>query len=71
VRATLEFTFPEDGEAHRMAVQAPEAFAALEEMREWLRGKVKYGDLPDDVAAAFREAIDFLLSSLADRGIEL
>ena len=71
MRATLEFTFPEDGEAHRMAVQAPEAFAALEEMREWLRGKVKYGDLPASAAAAFQEARDFLISSLADRGIEL
>ena len=42
MKATIEFSLPEETEEYEMYRRAPEYFRALSEFREWLRGKRKY-----------------------------
>lgn len=71
MKALLEFTLPEDEDAYRMAIQAPEAFCVIREMSEWLRGKVKYEEMPEEVRAAVDEARGQLFALLQDHGVTL
>jgi hypothetical protein len=48
MKATLEFTLPEDAEEHRLAIDAPAWAALAEEFSQALRSAVKYGDWAGD-----------------------
>jgi len=67
VKATLEFTLPEDAVEFRQASSAGDTMAALREFAEYLRGQHKHADPPDDVHA-IRERF---YSTLADYGVTL
>lgn len=43
MKATLEFTLPEESDEHLAATRAMEMRCAMSEFLENLRGKVKYG----------------------------
>lgn len=43
MKATLEFTLPEEAEQHLAATRAMEMRCAMSEFLENLRGKIKYG----------------------------
>ena len=43
MKATLEFTLPEEAEEHLAATRAMEMRCAMSEFLENLRGKIKYG----------------------------
>ena len=43
MKATLEFTLPEEAEWHLAATRAMEMRCAMSEFLENLRGKIKYG----------------------------
>ena len=49
MRATLEFTLPDDERDFRQAVRAPDAFRAIAEFSAYLREQWKYTE-PDDRA---------------------
>lgn len=49
MKAILEFNLPDDQHAHLAAVHASIAFAALGEVAEWFRARLKYGELGEDV----------------------
>ena len=43
MKATLTFDLPEEQTEHQMAVQAWAAHAVIDDIDQWLRGKIKYG----------------------------
>lgn len=49
MKAILEFTLPEDNPEFQRACQAADAFCAINEFSEYLRGQEKYADPPDDI----------------------
>ena len=49
MKAILVFTLPEEEGEYRMAVDGPRLASDIEEFRAWLRGKIKYTDLTQDV----------------------
>ena len=67
MRATLTFDVPKERTEHLYAVHGAEAFAALREVNQWLRNRVKYGELGEetvheleDVRRVLREAVEGL-----------
>ncbi len=48
MKAILEFNLPEDQEYWDMAVKAREMAYALNDIRNYLRGRVKYEEMPAD-----------------------
>jgi hypothetical protein len=44
MKATLEFTLPEETEEHRIAVNAGELYSAVDEVDHLLRNLIKHGD---------------------------
>jgi len=68
VKVTTEYE-SSDHEARREAQQilnAHEAHAALQDLNEWLRGQIKYGDRDE-----LQEIRDYLHEVCNDRGIDL
>ena len=59
--AKLEFNLPEDEEEYRNAINGADYKLALEDMDNYLRGRLKYEELPEDVHKALQEARDKLL----------
>ena len=48
MKAILEFNLPEDQSDFDLAVKAPDMRIALDGIRQYLRGKVKYEEMPAD-----------------------
>lgn len=67
MKAILEFDLPEDEHEHRQAVQAGDAFLAIEEIYQYLRSQAKHGDPPDDIHAV-KERFHQILN---EHGIEM
>ena len=64
MQATLTFDLPNERAEHLYAIHGAEAFAALCEVNQWLRNRVKYGELGEetvheleDVRRVLREAV--------------
>jgi len=55
MKATLEFNLPEDREEHLMAVNALELYLSLWDIDQYLRKKMKYGDLKQDKYEVYEE----------------
>lgn len=55
MKATLEFTLPDDEAEHRYALAGRDALIALEQIDECIRGKLKHGDPSEEVAVILRE----------------
>ena len=51
MKATLEFSLPEETAEHLQAVHAGEAWAMLREIDQRLRNGIKYGELPPTAEA--------------------
>jgi hypothetical protein len=49
MKAILEFNLPEDSEDFDLAKNGPKYKLILDELDNYLRAKLKYEDLPDDV----------------------
>ena len=67
MQATLTFDLPNERAEHLHAIHGAEAFAALREVNQWLRNRVKYGELGEetvheleDVRRVLREAVEGL-----------
>ncbi len=62
MKATLEFTLPEEQDEFDKAQQGMSYWLALEEMDGWLRNILKYGALPDEEQRIYQEVRDKLTS---------
>jgi len=67
MKATLEFSLPEDAEEFRTASSAGDTMTALREFAAYLRAQHKHADPPDDVHT-IRERF---YGTLADYGVTL
>jgi hypothetical protein len=72
MKITLEFSDEQQGEA-KAALQAGAMLATLIEIREFLRGKIKYECVSSapEALAAYETVYDTLNCSLSERGILL
>jgi hypothetical protein len=69
--ATLSFELPEEATEFREAVQGPSAKGVLWQLDEFLRMRVKHGELSAEVAAALQEVRDHLHQACSDSGVDL
>ncbi len=73
MKAILEFNLPEDQTEYQMANDASNMFSTLWDMKQWLRGQVKY--FPDErsqeVYDAFEECRHKLNELLIDNNLDL
>lgn len=53
MEAILKFNLPEDREDFNLACKASNYSHALWEIDQWLRGELKYSDLPNETYKAF------------------
>lgn len=70
-KVILEFDLHEDRESYHQALNGTKYLAVLQEFDNYLRGKLKYEELPDVVADALQKARDYLHSEANDRGFSL
>jgi hypothetical protein len=71
MKAILEFDLEEDRDEFRNAIDGGGLRAAMWEMDQWLRSKVKYGMLPEAEAKAFREAREELHAILESHQVSV
>lgn len=71
MKALLRFDLPEELEEHQTALDGWKWKAAVEEMGEYLRSKLKYEDLSDEQDAAFDAAREELFRILNHWDIHL
>lgn len=66
--AKLEFNLdePYEREAHMMALRGSSYKSALDEMNNYLRGRLKYEELPESVTEALQAARDHLNSLIRE-----
>ena len=55
MKATLEFTLPDDEPEHRYALAGRDALIALEQIDNWARGILKHGEPGDEGERLLRE----------------
>jgi hypothetical protein len=71
VTATLTFTLPEEQEEFYLAAKGADWRIVLEDMDNYLRGRLKHEDLSEDAAVALDAARERLYTLVADRGLSL
>jgi hypothetical protein len=71
VTATLTFTLPEEQEEFYLAAKGSDWHIVVEDLDNYLRGRLKYEDLPPDADKALDEARQKLHEFLAERGLIL
>ena len=73
MKAILEFNLPEDQVEYELANNASKMFHTLWEMKQWLRGQVKYapGEMSQEVYDAFDQCKDKLNELLIDNKLDL
>ena len=73
MKAILEFNLPEDQTEYQMVNDASKMFSVIWDMKQWLRGQVKYA--PDEMSQeaydAFEECREKLNELLADNRVDL
>ena len=68
--ASLEFRLPEEEEEFRAACQGADALSALRNMDLYLRGRIKYESLADDVRLALKLAREHLHELVSEGVLE-
>jgi hypothetical protein len=71
VTATLTFTLPEEQEEFYLAAKGADWRLVLEDMDNYLRGRLKHEDLSEDAAVALDAARERLYTLVAERGLSL
>jgi hypothetical protein len=71
VTATLTFTLPEEQEEFYLAAKGADWRLVLEDMDNYLRGRLKHEDVSEDAATALDAARERLYTLVADRGLSL
>ncbi len=62
MKAILEFNLPEDKDEFELAQKAVNYSIVIHEMDNYLRARLKYEDLPEEIHNALQEARDKLTS---------
>ncbi len=68
-KAILEFNLPEERSDFCVASRAGKWFSAIYDFDQWLRAKLKYEELPDEVDALYQGCRDKLHECMSDEGI--
>ena len=71
MKATLEFTLPEDRSEHHLAIHASDWWLVAWDLDQWLRSALKHGHNYDSADAALEGARDELHELIAARGVSL
>ena len=72
MKATLEFTLPEETSDHLLAVHASDLHCSLWDFDQYLRGRVRDEEgLSEDVHEALQAARDKLYETMADHNVSL
>jgi hypothetical protein len=73
MKAILEFNLPEDQTEYQMVNDASKMFSVLWDMKQWLRGRVKYApdEMSQDTYNAFEECRDKLNELLMHNNLDL
>jgi hypothetical protein len=71
VTATLTFALPEEQEEFYLAAKGADWRLVLEDMDNYLRGRLKHEDVSEDVATALDAARERLYTLVAERGLSL
>ena len=71
MKATLAFTLPEESHEHAHALLGHLYAAALDDMDEWLRLKLKHGHDFNSIDEALQACRDELLSMAQEYGLRL
>lgn len=61
-KVILEYNLPEDKEELDITMKASHYFCALEDLDNFLRGKIKYGEQSEEITAIYQEVRDKLWS---------
>lgn len=67
MKAILEFNLPEDTSDHTLAVSAGEMFSTLCDIREYIRSRIKYGEVSIEVRTELESVRDMLPHDLMER----
>lgn len=67
--ATLSFNLPEEQEEFKIATQAQDASIALYKFDQYLRARLKYEELSDEVHAALEHARERLREECLSRNV--
>lgn len=71
MKGILEFNLPEEAEEHHRAIHATDWALAALDMDNYLRGRLKYEELSDDVDDALDKAREKLWESLENYNLSL
>lgn len=67
MKATLEFSLPDDAQEHWLAVEGGRFFSLLRQLDEHLRGRLKYAELTPEARHELEEA----RALLREEGLDL
>lgn len=70
-KATLSFSLPEEQHEFETATNGGSYLAALQELDNYLRGRLKYEELSEEVDAALQAARDKLHEEMNDHDVVL
>lgn len=70
-KAILEFNLPDEEEAHKHALNAWSYLRVLEEYDNYLRNRLKYEELPNEVSTALQNARDELYNLCNNEDVRL
>ncbi len=71
MKATLVFSLPEENHEFANATQGAKMRSVLWELDQWLRTKLKFGELSDGQYDAYKATRDQLRELLQDENIDL
>ena len=73
MKATLNFTLPDEDAEFRHAISGSRAVAVLFDLDQWLRARIKYSDdtVPGDVIEAFEHAREHLRNLCIESNIDI
>jgi hypothetical protein len=71
MKAILEFELPEDQDDYERCVRSNAAHTVIESMFEYLRQKLKYGELPDTVYETYEDVRDRMTEFCEDYNVKI
>ena len=71
MKGVLQFKLPEEETEFEMAFQASRLMGAVQDYDNWLRGKIKYGELPPGAEDVYQTCRDELYRILGECEVTL
>ena len=70
-KATIEFDLPEESNEFQTAINGAKYIACLQELDNFLRGKIKYNELSEEAYNSFEECRNKLHELATDDGFSI